>query len=325
MPLLLRCFFVVVLLANLAPAQVPAPKPDPAFVPLPSDEKEPEKPAKPVYTYAGKPIKLPFECGEKDIEAFGLACSSDEPCETYLELSGIEQTSQRLFLTGNLHTSTTTLWSILLVSEDGGTTWSEPIERMRSTGLEQIQFVDPEYGWIGGQQLQALPRDPFLLVTTNGGASWRKQAISGESRVGAIERFYFEDRNNGFLLIDRTQTGDSGGRHEYYESKSGGDSWGLRQVSDKPIALKRPRLPNDTLRIRPDARTQSFRIERNTPKGWQMVASFLVKVGECRMDEYELKEPPPPPETEQKEDLIIVVPSEPGKTPRRPPTLRKKK
>ena len=56
------------------------------------------------------------------------------------------------------------MWSILLASEDNGKTWAEVYDRQRSTGLEQIQFFDFERGWIGGQQLLSLPRDPFLFL-----------------------------------------------------------------------------------------------------------------------------------------------------------------
>ena len=56
-------------------------------------------------------------------------------------------------------------------------------------------------------------RDPFLLLTDDGGKIWRKKPIYSETRVGAIEQFAFETSKDGGLLIDRTQNGDSGGRH----------------------------------------------------------------------------------------------------------------
>lgn len=299
--------------------QEPPKPPDP---PSPSAEVKSEAPAKPVYRNEGKPILLPFTCGEDDINTFGLTCTSDEPCEAYLELSAIDSFNGKLYATGNIHTSSTTLWSVLLVSEDDGKTWSEAYERMRSTALEHMQFLDLEYGWISGQTLLSLPKDPFLLSTTDGGRIWRKKPVSGETRVGAIESFVMESRTTGQLLIDRTQTGDSGGRHEYYETNTGGDTWGLRQVSPKPIVLKRPRAVNTYLRLQPDARTKSFRLEKRDAQRWSMLASFLVKVGECKSSD-ELREPPPPTE-EAKPDLgTFVIPSEGG--PRRAPSLKKKK
>ena len=85
-----------------------------------------------------------------------------------------------------------TLYSILLASEDGGKTWTEPHPRIRSSGLDQIQFVDFQNGWISGANLQGAPRDPFLLITTDGGKTWRDRPIFEESRVAAIERFWFD-------------------------------------------------------------------------------------------------------------------------------------
>jgi hypothetical protein len=73
---------------------------------------------------------------------------------------------------------------------------------MRSSGLDQIQFFDFENGWISGANLQSAPRDPFLLITTDGGKSWRPRPIFEESRVASIERFWFESRKLGTLLID---------------------------------------------------------------------------------------------------------------------------
>ncbi|MBS1828401.1 MAG: exo-alpha-sialidase [Acidobacteria bacterium] len=286
----------------------------------PADAPKPEAPARPVYAFSGKPLNLQFACSDDDIMAFGLTCAEDEPCEVYLELAALESVGGKVFLTGNLHTRDATMWSVLLGSEDGGKTWTELFERMRSTGLEQIQFIDFEMGWIGGQQLLALPRDPFFLITDDGGKTWRRKPLYSETRVGAIEQFAFESRTVGQLLIDRTQSGESGGRHEFYETNSGGDSWSLRQVSPNPIKLRRPRTPNPDWRIRPDARSKSFVIERRSAGSWHALSSFLVKAGECKPAELKFTDPPPEPEPSKTE----APPPPPPSGSRRPPTLKKK-
>src|ERR1051325_1437168 len=97
-----------------------------------------------------EPTKIPFTCTPEDVEAFGLTCSPEEPCAVYMELAAIESVAGRIFLTGNLHSGVTTMFSILLASDDGGKTWTEPQARIRFGMLEQIQFVDLEYGWVGG-------------------------------------------------------------------------------------------------------------------------------------------------------------------------------
>lgn len=285
--------------------------------------EEPKPAAKPVLSYTGKPLAVPVTCSEQDIESFGLTCTPDSPCEVYLELSAVEALGNKLFLSGNLHTSSATLWSILLASDDTGKTWTEAHERIRSAGIEQIQFVDFENGWIGGQTLVALPRNPFMLRTTDGGKTWRQVAVSSEPRVGAIEQFSFENKNNGALLLDRTQSGESGGRHEYYETNTGGDSWMLREISPQPLKLKRPRVPNAAWRLRADGPTKSFRVERRTGAKWETVAAFLIHAGECRPAELKFIEPPPEEETKPVTQDAVTELAPYGRRP--PPTLKKKK
>jgi hypothetical protein len=246
---------------------------------------------------SGKPMQVGSKCSEEDVQALDLDCSAEAPCPLYLELNGIGSTGTRLFLAGNVHTASTTIHSILLASEDGGKTWSEPVERIRSGGLEQFQFLDLETGWVSGALLLASPRDPFLLVTTDGGRTWRKRNVYPESRSGSIEGFWFDSRTRGLLTLDRVRTEGEGGRYESYESMTGGESWSVREVSRKPIALKRAVAPAPEAagwRLRPDAANKSYRVETQQGERWQTVASFLVAAGSCQPPER--VEPAPPPE-----------------------------
>ena len=43
--------------------------------------------------------------------------------------------------------------------------------------IDRIQFFDAETGWAAGEQLEPLPQDPFLLLTTDGGKSWRRRPM----------------------------------------------------------------------------------------------------------------------------------------------------
>lgn len=314
-----RTWVATLIFCRLIAGQAPVTQPKPDD-PKPAEHAASEPPKKPVYLNAGKPIKVDFTCKDDDITSFGLTCTTEEVCEAYLELSNVESVGNRLFVTGNIHTNTTTLWSVLLSSEDGGKSWTEVYDRLRSTGLEHIQFFDFQNGWIGGQLLLALPRDPFLLITDDGGKVWRKRSIYSDSKVGAIEQFAFESKSAGQLLIDRTQNGESGGRHEFYETNSGGDSWSLRQVSPNPIRLKRTRVPNTDWRLRADARTKSFIIERKSGERWTNIASFLIRAGECKPADVKLIEPP----TEEVKPEEASPPPPPAAGPRRPPTLKKK-
>lgn len=274
-----------------------------------------QPPARPALENTGKPMRVTAECKGEDVLVLGLTCSQDDPCPLFLELSGVELVNSRLILSGNLHTAAATLESILLSSEDLGKTWIEPFERMPGIGIDNIQFIDFEAGWISGQVQQTLPRDPFLLITTDGGKTWRKRTVSGESRVGAIEQFHFESRTAGTLLLDKIQSGENGMRHELYETMTGGGSWSLRQVSNKPIPWKYPKGAAAEWRLRADGPSKSYKVERRQGERWQAVASFLISAGECKPEE-KPDEPPPPAVDEQ-------APKEPV-APRTVPSLKKK-
>jgi len=228
----------------------------------------------------GKPMRIPFECTPADTAAVGLSCSEEEPCSVYLERANVEAAGNRLFITGNLHSTTTTLSSILLASDDAGRTWSEPHPRIRAAGLDQIQFIDFQNGWISGANLQTSPRDPFFLLTTDGGKTWRQRPVFDESRVASIERFWFESRQSGTMLVDARLDNN---RHELYESMTGGESWAMRQASSNPLRLQRAREPGASgWRLRADAASHSYALERSQEERWQKVASFLVDAGACR-------------------------------------------
>jgi hypothetical protein len=82
-------------------------------------EPTPAPPQPAVLEYNGKPLVLPFQCTEEDVQSAGLACSEDDPCPIYLELAAIAGTGSRLIIGGNIHAAAVTLFSALLASEDG--------------------------------------------------------------------------------------------------------------------------------------------------------------------------------------------------------------
>ena len=225
-------------------------------------------------------MHVPFECTEGDTQTAGLSCSEEEPCPVYLELANIEAVGNKLFLPGNLHTPTTTIYSILLATEDTGKTWSEPHPRIRFAGLDQIQFIDFQNGWISGANLQNAPRDPFLLLTTDGGKTWRQRPVYEDSRLGVIERFWFDSPQEGTMLVDARLEASV---HELYGTRTGGESWSLQQASADPIRFPKTKESGPSgWRIRPEAATNSYAVEKSDGQRWQKVASFLVRVGVCK-------------------------------------------
>jgi len=232
------------------------------------------------------PVLLPFHCTEEDIQWAGLSCSADEPCPVYLELAAIEPGVPpgpgRIFAAGNIHSSDVTLYSVLLASEDAGHTWREAHERIRGASLDRIQFLDAELGWVSGQVVSPLPQNPFLLLTSDGGKTWRQRVIFSESRVGFIQQFHFGAKDSGSLIVDRGP-GSEGGRYELYESTDAGETWTIRETSDRPLKLPpSPVAPPSEWRARADGPTQSFHIERRQGERWVSVAAFSVKLGACQ-------------------------------------------
>ena len=266
-------------------------------------EKPAEQPAEsPPLRNTGKPMIVDYNCGAEDIRLAGLSCTIDDPCPVFLELASVEAAGNRIFVAGNIHSSATTLYSILLASDDAGKTWREPYERMRSAGLDRIQFIDFEKGWISGEVQHPLPRDPFLLATTDGGKTWQAHPIFADPQFGATVDFRFSSRTNGNLVIYRGRTGESG-RYELYETPNAGETWMLRRTNERPIeTMHASGTANADWRLRADAASKSYRIEQRAGGGWRGVAAFSVSIGTCKPPEM-----PVPP--------VEAVPADRARTP----------
>lgn len=274
--------------------------------------------------YEGKPLRVPVACTEEDIQSLGMSCSADAPCAVYLELSALEVAAGRMVAAGNLHTDSTTLSSILLVSEDGGKTWVEGHPRIRQATLDQMQFADLANGWISGQTVGALPRDPFFLVTGDGGKSWRARPVFGDPHVGSIEKFHFTSATEGRVLVDRAQSAE-GGRYALLESKTGGDSWGILQITAQAPNVKFERAPSAAWRVQANGATKSYQVEKREGSKWVTVAAFQVQAGVCAPAELELKEPAEAAEAAKPEatDAVEVFQIGGGK-PKKPEQKKKK-
>ena len=225
--------------------------------------------------WAQTPVKIEYKCTPEDVHAFGLSCTAEEPCQVFLEIAAVDATGDKIFVAGNLHTASATLYSILLASSDSGATWTEPVARIPHASLDQIQLLGFDAGWVAGQLIHPLPRDPFLLITADGGNTWKQRAVVEDGRSGAIEQFVFENKTSGSLVIR------GGGRWELYETQTGGDSWSPKEIKSTPIRLKQEKreLP---LRVRADAAARMHRLERRTGDAWQTIVSFPIQIGLCR-------------------------------------------
>jgi hypothetical protein len=308
---------IVLLAAAQEPSAPPVEPPKAADPAAPAEPAEPPSP--PALEFKGKPLVVPFACTEETLHAAGLTCPETEPCPVYLELAALEAVGATLFVVGNLHSSANTFSSIALRSDDGGRTWVEMIDRMPQVVLDAIQFADLSTGWISGQILAQLPRDPFFLVTTDGGKTWKRRPLSDESQVAAIDSFFFENRTDGWMILDRSRSGEPNARYQLFETRTGGDTWMLRQSSGSPLALKRSRPPAATgWRLRADGPSKSYRVEKLQGNRWTLVASFLVRLPDCSIGLNELA-PPPEPEPAAAAPPPAAAPAKKGS-----PSLRKK-
>ena len=261
----------------------------------------------------GKPLQVPFECAEEELQSVGLLCTEEEPCAIFLELSGVASAGKKLFVSGNLHAQSGTLASILLASDDNGATWREPVKRRRGSALEQVEFYDLEHGWTAGENQYPLPRDPFFLVTSDGGQTWRARPITEDGGSGALQRFWFDTATHGEMVVDAGKSAP-GGRYLDYESETGGEGWMLRSISDRmPILKKAPPANTQTdLRLQVNSVGTAWMVERRNGEKWDTVASFLVDAASCKLKAPEAKEPPPMPETvtaesEQEKDYVEEI------------------
>ncbi|MGA2038139.1 MAG: hypothetical protein ABSH42_02585 [Bryobacteraceae bacterium] len=241
----------------------------------------------------GRPIELPFRCTGEDIRWAGLGCSEEEPCPIFLELSAAAHWGERTVVSGNIHSESATLYSVLLSSENGGQTWSEAHPPIRGAAVDHIQYLDSGLGWIGGEEQFPLPQNPFLLLTADGGKTWTERAVlheSTESPFGAVVQFFFSSNSAGSLVLDRGQ-GSGQDRYALFQSENGGQSWTIRQQSAKPIRLPQT-VSAIAWRVRADRASQSYQIEHLEGERWSSIAAFAVNLAAC-------KPPPAEPDAEK--------------------------
>jgi len=292
-PVLLLCPLYATFAQSAPPpaaAQTPPGTPQTTAPGSPPDAAQTPAPP-PVLENHGKPMVVPFRCTAEDFHWAGLSCTEEEPCPIFLELSGAAAApGGRLFVSGNIHTESVTLYSMLLSSGTAGQTWTEVHERIRGASLEHIQFLDSDTGWVSGQELFPIPQNPFLLLTSDNGNTWAQRAVlneAAENRFGTVQQFLFTEKKSGTLIVDRGQGSDTD-RYALFESQNAGESWNIVQESAKPLRFKQAPPPAEW-RVRVDAVSRSFHVERRQGERWSSVAAFAVKLDPC-------KPPPPPPD-----------------------------
>jgi photosystem II stability/assembly factor-like uncharacterized protein len=223
-------------------------------------------------------VHVDYTCPPEDMDSFGLTCSDDQPCAVFFEVSAVDSFGSHVFVAGDIHTATTTLYGVLLSTDDGGTSWNEAVPRIRSAAFEQFQVID-NHGWLSGQRVEPLPKDPFFLITTDGGKSWRQKSLFEDARFGSIAQFWFNSSSAGELIFD-----DSVGKttnQELYGTMTGGENWEIKQKSTKPLHLTAA-SPDASWKVSAASGATTYLIEHIVNGQKQTVAHFLIHIGDCK-------------------------------------------
>lgn len=232
---------------------------------------------------AVQPFKPAFACKDDDLQWAGMSCSDQEPCPIYLEISTIYPLGPKLVLTGNIHSAQSTLYSVLLETSDEGLTWREPYARVRGAEFDAVQFFNFQTGWISGQRVYPIAGDPFFLITSDGGKSWRKVDVLPEGSDGYIQKFWFDSAKTGTLTLDRGGADAEQMRYARYETMTGGESWSIRETSEKPLTAG-PRTGStelSTWRVRGDPAQKALLVEKKTADGWKEIAALALELARC--------------------------------------------
>jgi len=114
----------------------------------------------------------------------------------------------------------------LLVTEDGGETWSW---RGGPVVAGAIRFVSAKDGWLAGGP------DSNLYVTRNGGQTWQQVTLTPPQEVGAAtDATYFlpvfESVLRGFLAVNYSGSEGTPPRLGLYATEDGGRTWFLHEL-----------------------------------------------------------------------------------------------
>ena len=214
---------------------------------------------------------------------YGMSCTEDEPCAVYLELTAVESAGSKLFVSQAICTpARTTLWSILLTSEDNGQSWKRTIQQVawRGTRTDTVPRLSPPASSPDTRPAR-LPKDPFFLRTSDGGKTWSRLPLFEDGAVGLIEQFRFESATRGTVAVDRGRPGV--GRYvQRWRRKTAQNPGPSGNLAADAPASGPPAIPRRWFESSPNANPKSFRIERRESGAWRTAAAFFVAAGACQ-------------------------------------------
>ena len=218
----------------------------------------------------------------------GPACPAPKtsPVRFTSNSASVAPDGRKIFLAGNLHSTSATLASVLLQSDDARrhmerTSRAHPRERARS----DCSFTICEHGWAAGETQYPLPRDPFFLMTTDGGASWRQHLVGEEGSAGVgpalLVRFRAARRTDRRCGQERPQAAAIFPTNPKPAAKAG--HCAARAISCRSSGARRRRLRIPTGAFAPAKDGKAYQIEQRAGEQVDAVASFLIEVANCQM------------------------------------------
>jgi photosystem II stability/assembly factor-like uncharacterized protein len=127
----------------------------------------------------------------------------------------------------------------LLLTADGGSTWRDatppaPTQGGTPANLLNVQFVDPDHGWVAFAEPFKLATDPSfgridVWRTSDGGLTWAKTElakakVNNDGDVLGPFSFDFLDATHGFAFLSGNYTHRLGDSDLYYTA-DGGKTW----------------------------------------------------------------------------------------------------
>ena len=101
--------------------------------------------------------------------------------------------------------STSTTEAVVLVTSDGGDTWTQQSTSVDAYSLTGVSFADVTHGWAVGFSLDSnYVSSPMILATSDGGAHWAAQSVpalaGSTTALGDVTAVRFIDSQNGWAM-----------------------------------------------------------------------------------------------------------------------------
>lgn len=148
-------------------------------------------------------VTAPAQAADIEVDPIGFAVQAENA--TSKLLLDVAKAGDRLVAVGE--------FGHIVLSDDGGKTWSQAKEVRTQVALNSVMFVNDQVGFAAGH-------DATVLKTTDGGDTWRVFYLDTEFE-NPLLAVHFEDENKGYAV---------GAFSLMVETMDGGETWKTRPV-----------------------------------------------------------------------------------------------